>query len=1378
MDPKELEDRLAAAEALSSLGLPAAFMSSSASSEVNSASAVAPLSQKAAKPRGKGRAAKEKDEHGTGRQSKSRSTRGRGREKAAQDDRNTNMSPVNSAAGSDTLLSGVAQQATTPRTSNSRGMRGGRGRGRGSKQGTGLPTTAAMQGASMSASNKIPESVLQGVGETVPTTLCLPGLRNSSLLHTPNASVSFGAADRHHASNASVSFSAVDRHHASATFVPSTTSSIPHLVLGGSRVVVPSSSTFSSPVSQSSFSSSSPSSSAATISSGSVSQKFTPTSEQKPSFSRTPASDNLASMTNLASLNSLPSFSLGSTGLPNLPSIPNLPSLPSAIASLQLNTNGGLSVTTVTQHQDVSPGSQLSPHGRDSDEKSLPLKKRRIIDSSSSSSAPQPSPMSPVPPSPSVSSPAASGAPVLAVASTSAAALGDPASPPEVSSPSPVPPVSLLSQVLPPAMFMQLVSEINTAITPDEDGDVPLHIAVVHENEAMVKKLIQLMALAGQKVDRYNKQHQTPLHLAVKLMSLPSIQMLLEAGADPNLVDSVGLTSTHMSVQGRDIDCLEALLQWSKFTCDINNRNFEGLAPLHSAVINNDLEVATRLLEQGADINIMDGKSGRTALFHAAETNQKAAVELLLNRGADPEIANYAGVVPAMAAQGRSHTTVARLLARALDETGEEEKMVVDKEAKMEPGVKLVEADQRAVPLKIMISEENARESHLQEMGRAMTAKMAAQIQQHVASANGQGQSQGHALPTVGSAPAILQSSSASGRAQVVTSAPVRPAGQPASVIRTTALGGVKKAVHQMPGVVTKMTSGLPGSSPSVNVPRVVGLARRGSEATSDPVAMDARSEKGPSDRNQGGRVGRGRARTSATVVRRDSNSVEPLSAERLVGRDSNPSEAQKGGQAAASSGPVSEDYARAFLMQGLMKAFAEQNAGQQGAVNLPVLPGVLPLGLTVQAPQSPSDMSRHAPVPGVTRVTPLPMPTTSVVTSPAISSIGLASPSSTAVPSAAHSQPTRPLLILRSSSMDPGSADSPRMEVRHVTADALLALQRSSSNSVNQNLKSAPANFDQQVRSFLSARQGMPGGLGTGVPMEASRVPPVSNHVSRESLQLQSRSYGFSMDGDSDQPKDLSLKSKKKDANESYTLGSDSMSFKPDPLPVPLNIPTKRAASSGRNSEKKRKATSSQDSSKPAGGKVQKTKSSKSLQQADSLAVSERKPSVSPGLRGEGKVLTDDKTNIGEGCTISIRESGLIVSEPVLDSKSQIVEISRGISDSRHEGEGKSPALFQPVKLPSDVFQTKPVSLTMPPSTNQSPGRGGSVTSVQENMTAVSDKTILVKPGARDGGSDQNDNVSNKLPVLEKMLNDSGRRKAETGAVKSEMKGEAMEMD
>lgn len=43
----------------------------------------------------------------------------------------------------------------------------------------------------------------------------------------------------------------------------------------------------------------------------------------------------------------------------------------------------------------------------------------------------------------------------------------------------------------------------------------PLHIAVVHENDMMVKKLIQLMGLVYRSVDRYNKQQQVSLCLCV-----------------------------------------------------------------------------------------------------------------------------------------------------------------------------------------------------------------------------------------------------------------------------------------------------------------------------------------------------------------------------------------------------------------------------------------------------------------------------------------------------------------------------------------------------------------------------------------------------------------------------------------------------------------------------------------------------------------------------------------------------------------------------------------------------------------------------------------------------------------------------------------------
>ncbi|ESO83376.1 hypothetical protein LOTGIDRAFT_56647, partial [Lottia gigantea] len=182
----------------------------------------------------------------------------------------------------------------------------------------------------------------------------------------------------------------------------------------------------------------------------------------------------------------------------------------------------------------------------------------------------------------------------------------------------------------------------------------PLHIAVVHENLVMIKKFIQLMKLARKSVDKFNKQKQTPLHLAVKLNLQDAIKMLLEAEGDVNYVDQNGCTSLHLAVQHRLPHLIDLFYKHSHVSLDINTRNFEGFTPLHTAVSLNDDEMINILLDRGIDIDIVDGKSGRTALFHAVEGEKKAIVCLLLKKGANAEILNYAGNTAIMAAHARN----------------------------------------------------------------------------------------------------------------------------------------------------------------------------------------------------------------------------------------------------------------------------------------------------------------------------------------------------------------------------------------------------------------------------------------------------------------------------------------------------------------------------------------------------------------------------------------------------------------------------------------------------------------------------------------------------------------------------------------------------
>lgn len=233
-----------------------------------------------------------------------------------------------------------------------------------------------------------------------------------------------------------------------------------------------------------------------------------------------------------------------------------------------------------------------------------------------------------------------------------------------------------------PQMSLMLLNEIQMALHQDEDGDLPLHIAVAQENIVMVQKFVHLMTISGKNVDKYNKSLQTPLHLAVELQFDQAVSVLLMAGANPSLVNNEGDSAVHLAVKHNTINNLALMLIKSQHKADINARNFEGLAPLHLAVIKNQIEMVKVLIRCGADINIQDGKSGRTPLFHAVEGNQLALVMLFRQCNANLELTNYAGITALMAAQAKGFSEASSVLMVGLDpkaiiEHKEKEKMMM-----------------------------------------------------------------------------------------------------------------------------------------------------------------------------------------------------------------------------------------------------------------------------------------------------------------------------------------------------------------------------------------------------------------------------------------------------------------------------------------------------------------------------------------------------------------------------------------------------------------------------------------------------------------------------------------------------------------------------
>ncbi|XP_029359730.1 B-cell lymphoma 3 protein homolog [Echeneis naucrates] len=206
---------------------------------------------------------------------------------------------------------------------------------------------------------------------------------------------------------------------------------------------------------------------------------------------------------------------------------------------------------------------------------------------------------------------------------------------------------------------------IAQATHQDEDGDTALHIAVVQKELAAVCTLIQLLRWAHRGVDIYNNLRQTPLHLAVITQQMNMVEVLLNAGADPAALDRNGQTALHLCCEYNQRDCLAALLSQPIPPTCLESRNYEGLSPLHLAVLRGHKDLARMLLEAGADINAMDIKSGQSPLMHAVESNNADMVHFLIENGCDVNNQSYSGNTALHGACGRGQVDTVRLLLKS-----------------------------------------------------------------------------------------------------------------------------------------------------------------------------------------------------------------------------------------------------------------------------------------------------------------------------------------------------------------------------------------------------------------------------------------------------------------------------------------------------------------------------------------------------------------------------------------------------------------------------------------------------------------------------------------------------------------------------------------
>ena len=208
-------------------------------------------------------------------------------------------------------------------------------------------------------------------------------------------------------------------------------------------------------------------------------------------------------------------------------------------------------------------------------------------------------------------------------------------------------------------------AEVNAV---DNDGDTPLHSAARSGQPEMESLLIK----HGAEVNARDNRGRTALSLAAEGKHLEAVKILLAEKADPNTVDQNGRTP--LGYAGVNLELLRVLLT-AKADPNLDTAkppliqaadgdNSAALAlllaqgaspevrggddsvtPLLITVLWSNTNGIAALLAAAADVNVQD-RFGNSALHYAVRTGNPAVLQMLLEKGANPNVRNDQGVTP------------------------------------------------------------------------------------------------------------------------------------------------------------------------------------------------------------------------------------------------------------------------------------------------------------------------------------------------------------------------------------------------------------------------------------------------------------------------------------------------------------------------------------------------------------------------------------------------------------------------------------------------------------------------------------------------------------------------------------------------------------
>lgn len=191
----------------------------------------------------------------------------------------------------------------------------------------------------------------------------------------------------------------------------------------------------------------------------------------------------------------------------------------------------------------------------------------------------------------------------------------------------------------------------------DAAGNGPMHYAAM----AALPDGVRYLARKKVPSDSLNAEGRTPLMLALRMDSVPTVNALLALGADLGRRDASGASALHLAVYWRAHECIKLLLEKTKA---VDIRDFTGKTALRDAVDQGDTTAIQLILSRGADPLARDN-SGETPLHAAARRSDVATLQSLTQKASTLDARDDGGATPLLEAVYAERLDLARFLAEA-----------------------------------------------------------------------------------------------------------------------------------------------------------------------------------------------------------------------------------------------------------------------------------------------------------------------------------------------------------------------------------------------------------------------------------------------------------------------------------------------------------------------------------------------------------------------------------------------------------------------------------------------------------------------------------------------------------------------------------------